>query len=563
MKTKTIYIFFIAAMIIAACKPENKPGDDPSRQVAETLEITARNSFKWNKADKVSIFDGKSNNLFRSQGAGESAVLAGEAIHAKVLYGLTPYDSEATLSEAVISASIPENQTVASAVYPNIAVAKTEDINSMEFTPIAGFVKIEIADDAEGVTAVKVTSTGGETIAGAVTVDMSSTKAKVTPASTTATISATAFEGAFKIGSAYYIAVLPGTYKEGITIFYTIKDETYEMPVIGPLTVNVGEALSLGKIERPLSPNEKMFLGEWQVSKWGSRAFDDPTGQYAWISANKGIPLPETSKDDIITFNADGSLKINLGADGKAYNVAAETAVGVELTGKETWTLVEAEDGALTLKLSGNAFPIFLGDWNGLTTDYSVRSLTSSEICLEYSQPANSAYFQVYLQPKGVETSFHAFGIGDFGLNAAVEEEMDTHSGAAKEGSINWYLTTEMGQELFIWKAWGGLQIGAGWHKNADFHVKSMSLSTKDVPGTVKSVSVTTSYSDEKNAAKAELSVKIGGVSFGTKKTLVNDMTKYTFNDSITASGEIIITWKSLSDKLSYFIRDVEVVYQK
>lgn len=563
---KRDFLFFCAAALLslAACNKTEQPGKTPDTPAAaEKLEIQARNKFGWKKADKVSIFDSKSNNLFRSQGIGEVAIIAGEAIKEDVLYGLVPYDESAKLANGSISTAVPSAQTVQAEQLPYISAAKTSNPESMQFQPVCAFLKFNLSADAKGVSAVKVSATAGEALCGAVKVSFPADAPELVAESSQSQVNATAFEGEFKPGASYYVAVLPGTYTEGFTMFYTVDGETYEMALKGEQKVAVDEVLELGSIQRPLSANEKLFVGSWQVSKWGSRAYDDPTGQYAWISSNKGIPLPETALDDVITFLADGSVKIDLGADGKAYNVAAEDAVSVELSGDETWSLIESAD-ALTLKLSGNAFPLFLGNWDGLTTDYFVWSLSATEICLEYSIPANEAYFQVYLQPKGMKTTTHSFAAPDFGLTADVNEEMGAHNGPAvtKEG-FNWNLEVTMGEEFYIWKNWGALQIGAGWSTNTDLHVKSIVLSCEDIPGFIKSVSVTTSYSDESNAAEAELYVKVGGENFGTRKALINDLTTYTFTESQILNGKIEIIWNSMSDNLSYFVRGVEVVYQE
>ena len=562
---KRIYFFICAAALLslAACNKTEKPGTPDTPATAEKFEIQARNEFGWKKADKVSVFDSKSNNLFRSQGIGEVANILGEAIKESPLYGLVPYDESAKLEGESIITAIPASQTVQAEQVPYISVAKTDKPESMEFQPVCAFLKFNLAADAQGVSAVKVSSTAGETLCGAVKVSFTSDAPQVEASSTQSQVSATAFEGEFKAGANYSVAVLPGSYSEGFTIFYTVAGETYEMALKGEQRLEANQTVELGSIQRPLSANEKLFVGSWQVSKWGSRAYDDPTGQYAWISSNRGYSLPDTAVDDVITFFADGSVKINLGADGKAYNVAAEDAVNVELTGDETWSLVESGD-ALTLKLSGNAFPLFLGNWDGLTTDYSVWSLSATEICLEYNIPANEAYFQVYLQPKGMKTSTHTFAAPDFGLTAEANEEMGAHDGPAvtKEG-FQWDLAVDMGEEFYIWKTWGALQIGAGWSTNTDLHVKSIVLSTEDIPGSIKSVSVTTSYSDETNVAEAELYVKVGGENFGTRKSIINDLTTYTFTESQILSGKIEIIWNSISDNLSYFVRGVEVVYQE
>lgn len=563
MKHYYFSLFAMALLSLAACKKEQTPDTPQTPATAEKIDIQARNEFGWKKADKVSIFDSKNNNLFRSQGIGEVAIISGEAIKETVLYGLVPYDETAKLTDGSLSASIPTNQTIQAEQLPYVSVAKSDNPEEMQFQPVCAFLKFSLASDASGVSNVKVSSTAGETLAGAVTVSFDSGSPALSATSTQSQVSATAFEGEFKAGANYYVAVLPGTYSEGFTVFYTVNGETYEMALKSEQSVSTGQTLDLGSIQRPLSANEKLFIGTWQVSKWGSRAYDDPTGQYAWISSNRGIPLPETSVDDQITFLADGSVTIDLGADGKAYNAAAEDAVNVELSGDETWSLIENGD-ALTLKLSGNAFPLFLGNWDGLTTDYSVWSLSATEICLEYNIPANEAYFQVYLQPKGMKTSTHNFAAPDFGLNGETDAELGTHDGPAitKEG-FKWNLSVDMGEEFFIWKTWGALQIGAGWSTNTDLHVKSITLSTEDIPGSIKSVSVTTSYSDETNAKEAELYVKVGGENFGTRRSLTNDLSTYTFTESQILSGKIEITWNSISEGLSYFVRGVEVVYQE
>lgn len=563
MKHYYFSLFAMALLSLAACKKEQTPDTPQTPATAEKIDIQARNEFGWKKADKVSIFDSKNNNLFRSQGIGEVAIISGEAIKESVLYGLVPYDETAKLTDGSLSASIPTNQTIQAEQLPYVSVAKSDNPEEMQFQPVCAFLKFSLASDASGVSNVKVSSTAGETLAGAVTVSFDSGSPALSASSTQSQVSATAFEGEFKAGANYYVAVLPGTYSEGFTVFYTVNGETYEMALKSEQSVSTGQTLDLGSIQRPLSANEKLFIGTWQVSKWGSRAYDDPTGQYAWISSNRGIPLPETSVDDQITFLADGSVTIDLGADGKAYNAAAEDAVNVELSGDETWSLIENGD-ALTLKLSGNAFPLFLGNWDGLTTDYSVWSLSATEICLEYNIPANEAYFQVYLQPKGMKTSTHNFAAPDFGLNGETDAELGAHEGPAvtKEG-FKWNLSVDMGEEFFIWKTWGALQIGAGWSTNTDLHVNSITLSTEDIPGSIKSVSVTTSYSDEANAKEAELYVKVGGENFGTRKALINDLTTYTFTESQILSGKIEICWNSISEGLSYFVRGVEVVYQE
>ena len=158
------------------------------------------------------------------------------------------------------------------------------------------------------------------------------------------------------------------------------------------------------------------------------------------------------------------------------------------------------------------------------------------------------------------KTSSHSFASPDFGLEGEVGAELYKNSGPAVEGDVNWYLKVDIGEPIYFWKGWG-LQIGIGWHDKTAFHVDGMTLSTSDIKGRIKSVSVNTSDSD--TIDNSELYVLVGGVQFGDIKTLKNDMTKFTFSESSLPSGKIDIIWKTNSGGLSYYLQSVEVVYQE
>lgn len=158
------------------------------------------------------------------------------------------------------------------------------------------------------------------------------------------------------------------------------------------------------------------------------------------------------------------------------------------------------------------------------------------------------------------KTSSHTFASPDFGLEAAVGDPVYKNDGPTVEGGVKWYLNVSFGEPLYYWKTWG-LQIGVGWHENTAFHVQGMNLWTKDISGQIKSVSIATSDSDTTD--NSEVYVLVNGVQFGEKKTLTNDMTKYSFSDGTLPSGKIEIVWNTLSGGLSYYIQSVEVEYQE
>ena len=159
MKTK-VTLMIAAALAFAACQQEKEPAgnDQGTPSTPETVEISARNSYGWKKADKVSVFDGFTNNLFRSQGAGESATLSGDCVKAETLYGLVPYDEAATLKEGVISTTLAEAQVLTAGTFPYVSVAKTTDPATMNFETVAAYLKVDVAEDASGIESIKIQS---------------------------------------------------------------------------------------------------------------------------------------------------------------------------------------------------------------------------------------------------------------------------------------------------------------------------------------------------------------------------------------------------------------------
>lgn len=164
----------------------------------------------------------------------------------------------------------------------------------------------------------------------------------------------------------------------------------------------------------------------------------------------------------------------------------------------------------------------------------------------------------VSYEPTQTKTSSHIFDSPDFGLNGKDGDELYKNNGPAVEGGVNWYLDVDIEEPVYIWYGWG-LQIGSGW--NTASHVQGMNLWTDDISGQIKSVSIATSDSDTTD--NSEVYVLVNGAQFGEKKTLTNDMTKYTFSDGTLPSGKIEIVWNTLSGGLAYYIQSVEVEYQE
>jgi len=567
---RTFFWIAAAAVLLAACtKPENE-GDNNTEAVSAETTFTATiapltkvsaegETLTWAKADKVSLFDGKGNQLFRSQGSGASAELLGNAYPADTYYALYPYDAAASLNGSIIQTQIPANQTVSAggADLQVIAAAKSEGKN-LAFSPVSAVVKFTLDADAEGVNSIKLVAEDGA-LAGTVSIDCGGRPA-LAAGSTSSEIKLTAFEGAFKAGSSYLVAAVPGKIGK-LTVVYTVGSD--EMSVeAADVNLAAGAVYELPNLTRAMTAEEKAFLGSWTLLKYGSRGVDGTVGSYPWVNVERGYANPECTVGDYITFKSDGSVEMFLGENNDTYNNSVYDAHVVQMTGEESWELVKEGD-ATFVQFGGNAFPLFLGDLNGIGGKYQVVHVTETEMLLEiaYNGDEGPAVAGIFLQPKGKETYVHSFKIGDFGIP---EGEIVEELAPLVDGAITWDASVEADVPVYYMNPNAGLMLGRAWV--AGQSARSAKLWSESFTGKISSVTVTTARfapEEGEDTSAADVSVYVGDTKLGTTYSLVNDMTSYTFDAADPVSGKLEVRWLTTNDQINcYFVKSILVVYE-
>lgn len=238
---KMLSAALVVSMMAAACTKENPVqdgsnlqvipnGDEkcfvadfndetPVKTVLVPQEKTA--SVEWLAGDKVSIFAGEGNYLYKAASAGQSTTLVPEgqsAGTAEVYYAVYPYDEAATVSGAVVSTELPVNQTgVKGSFTTHLAVASSTGTN-MTFKNVCGLVKVNIASD--NVTSIEFKGNSGEIVAGPVNITVSEGEPTYAPAegsTATAVVMTPASGSVFEPGD-YYFAVLPQSFTAGFTV---------------------------------------------------------------------------------------------------------------------------------------------------------------------------------------------------------------------------------------------------------------------------------------------------------------------------------------------------------
>ena len=148
--------------------------------------------------------------------------------------------------------------------------------------------------------------------------------------------------------------------------------------------------------------------------------------------------------------------------------------------------------------------------------------------------------------------SIFAVMLAVFSVNAAEYSYTFTKSQFSANGkktlnNVEWTLAGD--GSYWGYDGTKGQQFGSG---NAPY--KSLTLSTSGIEGTITKIVINTSGGSKVNAT---LTVSVGGVTFGTKKTLTATATNYTFEGS--ASGEIKFSYTQTSSKALY-IKSISII---
>ena len=576
---RTLLWLAAAIAVVAACqKPENGGngnGNDKTptggdKTFTATLAPLTKVSLgsdglalSWTKADKVSIFDGKGNQMFRAQGSGASAEILGSAAEADTYYALFPYDASASLNGTVIQTTVAKEQTSsAGGADLQITAAGKSEGSNITLTPLTAILKFTLDDDAVNVSSVKIKTSEGA-LSGTVSIDCGG-KPVLAAGSTASEVKVSAFEGNFKSGGTYYVSVIPGTVGK-ITLTYTVGSDEMEVSAKGT-TLAAGSVYELPNLTRAMTAEEKGVLGTWLLLKYGSRAADGEVGNYPWINIERGFPNPEQTNGDNITFKSNGTVEMNLGAANDTYNNTTYETQTVQMTGNETWTIVK-KDGASYLKFGGNAFPLLLADESGIGGEYRIVNVDENGLLLEYPYQGEEgpSVLGIFLAPKGKETYVHSFKEGDFGVTTDGADEVQP----LVDQGITWEVEVESAMHFFYMNPNAGLMIGRAWGANAAAETaKSARMWTESFSSKkISSVTVSTArFAPEEGEDKsaAELSLYIGGVKIGATYPLVNDMTPYTFTAPDPVGGLLEIKWLTTNEEVNCFwVKSVQVIYEE
>ena len=345
------YIFIAAcaavAGIMAGCSKENiepetsqemtgsevqKPGNDGAvltpHQVIKASSTATKTSLDglqilWSKGDQLSLFnaDGQTcTYTLTGDGGQTSGDFQTETMPEEgYRYAIYPAVPEATVSEGVISTSIPEAQTYNGSDFPVSypMAAVSSDGEKYSFVNLATVLDLSLVGDA-AVKTISIEAAGGEKLAGAATVDFNG-ETPVMTATESASVTLTCTEPVQLTASAteFRFIVAPGTYSKGFKI--TVTDGAGKTTVI--TTAEAESVLTAGSVknfggtmgvyasdfENIYIIGDGTFYEPWNTkimvenpagSEWTSAFTKGENGIYTWT----GVLAPGTFK---FPWNAD------------------------------------------------------------------------------------------------------------------------------------------------------------------------------------------------------------------------------------------------------------------
>lgn len=295
--------------------------------------LVDRTEVYWQNGDEISVSGAAEAFVTSLEQDSPSAVFDGYVAPSDEYYAIYPYAAVREWSEDLALVTLSQSQQATKGSFDpmaDITAAATSDQDrDFYFRHVIGCLKFTIGADSPDITSVQVTSNSGDVLSGDFYISCSD-------------LETAAHQDAFKSVSLiseevleegdYYIALLPGTYAEGLTFTFTGPEGVAVKTVSKPMTLERGCINNLGVV-----PTLQWLQPEQEKAYYAAVAqtYDDWSGEY------------------LITYSTSSSIKV--------FNNFADTDKGsssIDLSSCLTSEGIPAESGdpykATILKVGDN-----------------------------------------------------------------------------------------------------------------------------------------------------------------------------------------------------------------
>lgn len=293
----------------------------------------------WQPGDEIAVSGASDPFVTDIVADARVADFTGEADKAEVYNAVYPYEAVAEWADEIVLLTLPAQQPALKGSFApgmNISVASTTDQDmSFYFRNVLGYAKFSVGSGMGRITSVTVSANGGEALAGDFYVDCSSDDPLAVPDAEISSVTLVS-DSVLEDGD-YYIAMIPGTYADGLTFTFTGPDGTAVKKVDNSLSLERGKIQTVNVSGLEWVADEAFYVKvNENLDNWAGDyliVYDDVTslGVFnSWTGSDKGASTvdlyPKLTSDGIPAEDGD-PYKTVISKVGSSYSVFV-TGVG-------------------------------------------------------------------------------------------------------------------------------------------------------------------------------------------------------------------------------------------
>lgn len=231
---KRYILFALFALVAASCVMEKSEFPVAEKEMTFTASfepggltktvLVDGNSIHWLPGDRISVSGAEGAFVSKSETASATTSFSGIAPLSEVYYAVYPYEVVNSWIGNTAIVNLPTEQKAVKGTFAddlNVSTAATTSADmSLTFQNVLGHMKFSVDNVSGSIVSVEIKANGGESLTGTASVSFDNAgKAVITPLAQSSTITLTS-DKALEPGD-YYVAMIPGTYKSGLTLTFT------------------------------------------------------------------------------------------------------------------------------------------------------------------------------------------------------------------------------------------------------------------------------------------------------------------------------------------------------
>lgn len=361
MLKRLFVTFLITAVAFVSCMETSEVAEVGTEKTFEAsftaddtkMVLVNRIDSHWQDGDAIAVSGAENPFVTSLSEDSPTASFTGNVPDADVYYAVYPYSAVQEWADEIVLLNLPSVQRAMSGTYDpkvNIAVASANSLdNRFTFRNVLTYVKLSIGAGAGSITSVTVSAPGNEGLAGNFYIDCSQDIPIVNAEETISKTTMTS-DKVLETGD-YYIALLPGTYSEGLVFTFCGPEGTVEKRVETSLTLqrNTIYAYEVDTLTWPPVFYTKV-----------DQSYDNWTGDY------------------LITYSTGSTIKVFNSFDGSDKGTSS-----VDLVSKLTADGIPAKDGdpykAVVTKV-GNYYSVNISGLGYIGLESSSNKVHKSDV---------------------------------------------------------------------------------------------------------------------------------------------------------------------------------------